>query len=74
MFQILLGIVIGTAVTLAALNPSDAKQLVSKSVDAIHSGYTATAKSFNEPIKMEIPPIPEVAESATKNIKNAFKE
>lgn len=48
MFQIIFGMIIGSAITVAALNPADAKQIAVKSVDVISRGYNTGVKMFNE--------------------------
>ena len=58
MFQFMSGVVVGTLITIAALNPMDAKLFASKTVDVVHSGYQAGSKVINEP-SAAIPAIPE---------------
>ena len=69
MFKILFGIIVGVALTLSALNPSGAKDVAAKSIDAVSQSYQAGAKQLNQMPAIEIPKIP-----ATSDFKALVEE
>lgn len=61
MIQFIAGLVVGVFLTIAALNPTDAKRVVNSTVDAVHNSYTAGATVKNGPAVEE-------AEKPTKKV------
>lgn len=68
MFRILLGMVLGAGLTLAALHPNDAKIAANSAVDKIHSTYNASSKALNEPS------VPKVADATVDQLKELSPE
>lgn len=69
MIQFIAGLVVGVFVTIAAMNPTEAKRVANGAIDAVHGSYTTGAAVAKSPLPAQaVEAVKDTAKEVAKKV------